>query len=98
MIVVAGLARLKPESREAAKPLIEGVVAATRPEPGCISYTMHPTPEGVFVFEEWESDAHLQAHLAAPHTRTFLERIGPCLVEPPPLVRYEVAERAPLFG
>lgn len=50
----------------AAQPLI----AASRAEPGCISYTMYqePTDRTSFLFfEEWKDQAAVDFHFATPH-------------------------------
>lgn len=98
MIVVAGLVALKPGHQDAASPLIQAVVEPTRKEPGCISYDMYATPpHHCFVFEQWESDEALQAHLATPHVVSFLQAMVEHLEGPPALNRYVVSQKEPLF-
>ncbi len=99
LVVISGTAELKPENREAALALIEEIVKLSREEEGCISYTFYADlaePNTIQVFEEWETEAALNAHLAQPHTQNFLASIGPLLAGPPNIVRYFVARTAPL--
>ena len=95
MMVVAGTARLKSGTEESVKALIREVVEATRPEDGCLSYTFFFEIDDttlMHVFEEWESEAHLDAHLALPHTQKFLGSLGEYLAEAPDVKRYIVSE------
>jgi quinol monooxygenase YgiN len=51
------------------------LVAATRREEGCLSYSFAQDildPAIVRVTERWQDSALMQAHLAAPHTAAFL--------------------------
>ena len=93
MIVVAGTAPLQPGKGAQAEKLIEEVVRLTRAETGCHSYTFYTTvgdPNTIHVFEEWESDAALDAHMQQPHTQAFLAGLGELLSCPPDVKRYEV--------
>jgi len=53
---------------------LEKLITPTRAEEGCLQYDLHVDNEapGFFVFyENWTSDALLQAHLKAPHLDAF---------------------------
>lgn len=79
MILVTAQAPVKPESRDEMMQAAKDVQNATRKEAGCIAYTFHTQvedPNVFFVFEKWESMAHLDAHFEQPHTKTFLAKIG----------------------
>src|SRR5438270_233529 len=48
----------------------------SRAEPGCVSYELHGDPEnpGKFMFQEcFRGQAALDAHLATPHFKRFLD-------------------------
>ena len=50
------------------------IIAASRAEPGCISYTLYQDPYQrtvFFFFEEWKDQAAIDAHFAAPHFKAF---------------------------
>jgi quinol monooxygenase YgiN len=79
MILVSAKAPIKPEARDEMIQAAIDVQNATRQEAGCISYTFHTQvedPNVFFVFEKWESMAHLQAHFEQEHTKTFLAKVG----------------------
>lgn len=47
-----------------------GLVAASRAEAGCISYTLYQEPAdrtSFFFFEEWKDQAAVDFHFATPH-------------------------------
>lgn len=70
MIVVIGTFRLPIERYEEAQPALKRVIAASRAEAGCLSYTYAEDvlEPGLFrVSEAWTSRAALTAHFATPH-------------------------------
>ena len=74
MIIVAGTIRIEGEHREAAIVAMANMMAETRKEDGCVSYTFSADvhDEAVFhLFEEWKSKEHLEAHFQAPHMADF---------------------------
>ncbi|MEY4721880.1 MAG: hypothetical protein RIQ46_1605 [Pseudomonadota bacterium] len=76
MILVIGQFRLPPENVAAAREPMARVIAATRAEDGCLAYAyaQDVLEPGLFrISERWESRAHLDAHLAAPHMKTWAE-------------------------
>jgi quinol monooxygenase YgiN len=55
------------------------LVGPSRAEPGCLSYDPCRSlsdPNRLLVLEEWESQAALDAHMATPHFRAFVESVG----------------------
>ena len=70
MIVVGGTFEVEPGRREAFLASRLDTMVRSRAEPGCLEYTFAPDPlepGRVILFERWESQEHLDAHLAAPH-------------------------------
>jgi quinol monooxygenase YgiN len=54
------------------------VIAASRAEPGCISYTLYQDPYErtvFFFFEEWKDQAAIDAHFATPHFNAFVSKL-----------------------
>jgi len=79
MIIMAVSVPIKPEYRDEMIQAAITVQNATRPEPGCITYTFHTEvadPNIFFVYEVWESVEAWDAHMKQEHTRTFLEKVG----------------------
>ncbi len=80
MIVVQGDFTIKAGKRDAAIAAMVKVQTATQQEAGCIRYNFYADLEDsnkFIVYEEWESQAHLNAHLSAenppPHMVEFRE-------------------------
>ncbi|MCR9135928.1 MAG: antibiotic biosynthesis monooxygenase [Alphaproteobacteria bacterium] len=74
MIVVTGTIELAPEDSETLiEPVIE-VMRLTSAEKGCIVYRFYRDLENAALFrvyEEWESQADLDAHLKSAHIAEF---------------------------
>ncbi len=96
MIVVVGRVRTDAERREQLIKLGQTVAAASRQEPGCISYRVYEDTEADndFVFvEEWEDDAALQKHFATAHIADFMRGVPGAVVEAPD-VKFHTIERS----
>jgi quinol monooxygenase YgiN len=94
MIVVVGRVRTDAGRREALVRVGQDVAAASRAEPGCISYRLYEDTEieNDFVFvEEWESDEALRFHFASSHVRDFMQAIPTTIVEPPDVKFHTIA-------
>jgi quinol monooxygenase YgiN len=68
VIIVGGRFEVDPAQRDAFIAERLGVMRASRDEEGCLEYTFAADPleaAGVILFERWESQAALDAHLAA---------------------------------
>jgi quinol monooxygenase YgiN len=90
MIVVVGRVSTDADKRDELVRIGETVAAASRAEPGCISYRVYEATdlENQFVFvEEWESSEALQQHFATPHIAEFMQAI-PAAVTAPPDVKF----------
>lgn len=99
MIVIAGHFVLDPTKQDAAIAAAREMQAETRKEPGCISYTFSADldlPGAFRIFEEWESEAALTAHFAAPHMAKFQKAAGGLGVREMKVQRYEVSKVGPV--
>ena len=68
MIIVGGRFEVDPAQRDAFLAERLEVMRTSRGEEGCLEYTFAADPletAGVILFERWESQAALDAHLAA---------------------------------
>lgn len=84
-VTIIGTVIAKPETREELQMLLAAQVAPTRAEPGCINYDFHVDANDpcVFVFyENWRSQADLDAHMTMPHLRPLLSAIDRLLSRP----------------
>jgi quinol monooxygenase YgiN len=64
--------------------LLAGMVAPTRIEAGCTFYELYTSNiSGLLYFNElWESQAHLDAHMATSHFTTIFAKAKELLAEP----------------
>lgn len=93
MIHVIAIIELNPGTRDEFLREFHGIVPTVRAEAGCIEYgpaidarTSLPQQQRlgettVVVVEKWESEAALEAHLAAPHMLSYRERVKSCVRE-----------------
>ena len=82
MILVMGHLKFAPDKFAAVKPHAQAMIAATRPEAGCLLYAFAEDiaePGVLRIAERWESAEALKAHVATPHMaawRAALKEIG----------------------
>lgn len=94
MLIVAGQVQIKPEMREEAVQAALTMAKATQAEDGCIAYRFYSPlddPNTFFIFEQWESEAALQAHFQTPHMATFREVLPRVLAGEMAIKRYDVS-------
>lgn len=87
------VAHMKSKSDRAAeaRELLQGLVAPTHEEPGCISYELlqsNDDPTQLTFVEEWQAEADLAAHFETPHIQAVLERWDEVMAEPLDLRKY----------
>jgi len=84
-ITIIGTVVGRPETRDELERLLAAQVEPTRAEPGCVNYHFHVDAEDdcTFVFyENWQSQAHLDAHMGMPHLTPLLTQIDSLLTQP----------------
>jgi quinol monooxygenase YgiN len=99
MIVVIGRVKSDADKRDALLRIGTAVAAASRAEPGCISYRLYEDTEieNEFVFvEEWESEDALQQHFTTSHIRDFMQAILGAIVAPPDVKFHTIASSVDL--
>lgn len=70
MVIVIAKVSVKPECKKELLELAQKVIASTRAEEGCISYTLLDNtydPGGCMFVEEWKDLPSLQKHAASAH-------------------------------
>jgi quinol monooxygenase YgiN len=95
-VIVIGRVTPKPEMLPEFLDSGKRLVAASRQDPGCLSYTLYRNsgrPEAFVFLEEWRDTKALRAHLETTHVAEFLRCVGPLLATPPD-VTFNVIERA----
>jgi quinol monooxygenase YgiN len=97
MIVISGILTLDPAKASLALELTTTLCAATREEPGngAYEYWQDPADAGRWrVFEEWEDDDALNAHMASPHMAAFLGSAGDLGITGIDISRYDVDKKS----
>ena len=93
MVIVGGRFEVNPQERDAFLTERHEIMRTSRGEDGCLEYTYAADPleaDRVILFERWESQAALDAHLAAlAGTRTVQPRSASIML-------YEVASERSL--
>ena len=62
--------RFKTEDREEIAGILRSLTAASRLEPGCVSYIPHTVeaePDTVLLYEQYRDQAAVEAHRGTPH-------------------------------
>lgn len=69
-LVIAGTVRVPPENLDRFRPHMQAMLAASRAEDGCLTYSYAvdvAEPGLVRVFEAWRDQAAIDAHFQTPH-------------------------------
>jgi len=101
VIVISGIITIDPAKRDAAIAAMRELMTETRKEKGCAAYVMSgdfEDPGKIRLFEEWESQAAIDAHMQAPHMKKFGSQVGQLGFKGMALDRYEVSSKGPLGG
>ena len=85
-INVVAVITAKPGSEDAVREAMQGLVAPTRAEDGCLSYDLSESvaAPGTFItVEEWNDPSDLDSHMQTPHIQSALAVLGTELAAPP---------------
>lgn len=84
LLTVIAYMRAKPGQEDRLRTALQSLVEPTSAEEGYVNYDLHESveqPGTFFFYENWESAAHLDAHLQAPHLVEFANSMGDLLDE-----------------
>ncbi len=98
-VVIAGTVRVPPGNLDAFRPHMARMLAASRAEDGCLTYSYAVDVEDpglIRVFEAWRDEAALQAHFATAHMAAWRAAWPQFGVSDRNLSLYEVAAERPL--
>jgi len=87
-VTVIATVKVKPEDQARALEILEGVIAASHGEEGCVKYTLHRAtnePGAFSIVEVWRSQEDLEAHFKEPHMAAIAEAFE-MLSEPPQIL------------
>src|SRR5258706_6406484 len=98
-VIIAGTVRVQPETLAGLKPHMEAMLAASRAEDGCLTYSYAEDvaePGLIRVFEAWRDQAAIDAHFKAAHMAAWRAACAEQGVSDRKLVAYETASERPL--
>jgi quinol monooxygenase YgiN len=98
-IIIAGTVRAPPQNLAALKPHQLAMLAASRAEDGCLTYSYGldvAEPGLIRVFEVWRDQAAINAHFKAPHMAVWRAACAELGVSERKLFAYETASERPL--
>lgn len=75
----------RPDSIDALRTLLLGMLEPTRKEVGCVSYELlnnSADPTDFTFVEEWASQAAIDAHMKTPHLQAVVADSAPLLASP----------------
>jgi quinol monooxygenase YgiN len=84
LLTVIARMHAKPGKEQELRTALEALIEPTSREKGYVNYDLHQgveDPGWFFFYENWESAADLDAHLAAPHLVEFAGRLDEFLDE-----------------
>ncbi|SDP41667.1 Quinol monooxygenase YgiN [Klenkia soli] len=84
LLTVIAYMKAAPGKADELRAGLEALIEPTSQEDGYVNYDLHEAveePGTFFFYENWESPAHLDAHLATPHLVQFAGRIDELLDE-----------------
>ena len=84
LLTVVAYMKAAPGRRDELRTELEKLIAPTSQEAGYVNYDLHQgteDPDTFILYENWESDAALDAHLATPHLVHFAEIMSGLLDE-----------------
>ncbi|MCH2169200.1 antibiotic biosynthesis monooxygenase [Myxococcota bacterium] len=79
MILIAGTVDVNPEQRDAAIEAARLLMEETRSQAGCVDYVWCADPTNaarIYVYERWDDQESLAAHLNGPYYKAMLKTIG----------------------
>jgi quinol monooxygenase YgiN len=85
--------RAKPGQESRVRQVLQELLPPTRAEAGCINYDLHQsqTDPALFVFyENWASEAHLEAHSKSPHIQSLRSVAGELFAGPIEITKWQV--------
>lgn len=99
-ILINGLVQFSPEQAEQAMQEAAQLMADTRDQQGCRHYvwSIDPARPGtVYVYENWEREEDLAAHLAGPYYSGMLQLLGKYEMLGTDILKYETAKAGPIY-
>ena len=100
MILIAGTVEVDPAQRDAALEAGRPHMEATRAQEGCLDYVWSAdllVPGRIYVYERWESQETLAAHLAGPHYLAMRDTIAAHGLRGADVAKYRIDKSEPVY-
>jgi quinol monooxygenase YgiN len=100
MIIIAGTLKFDPEKASVLAEGFEKIHKATLEEPGCLGYDYYLSrsePGVVLMFEKWESEEALAAHMQSENMKAVGALMGQIGITAADVKKYSGATEGPLF-
>lgn len=100
MILITARAKVKADQRDAAIAAAADMCKASEAEDGCLEYSFWISGAdelSLMIFEKWDNEEALGAHMATPHMATFVGALGPVLDGGMDALKHQVSSVGPLF-
>jgi quinol monooxygenase YgiN len=100
MILITARGKVKADQRDAALSAAADMCQASSAEDGCLEYSFWiagDEPLMLMIFERWDNEEALTAHMSTPHMATFIGAIGNVLDGGMDAVKHQVSSSGPLF-
>ncbi|MEO9222183.1 MAG: putative quinol monooxygenase [Mycobacteriaceae bacterium] len=98
MIIVIAVAEALPEHAEAMVPLLAKASQESRKDDGCIDYHFYrdiENPNRFVSVEQWESKAHLDAHMGGDNVQALLGALPGKVAAEPVITVHDVSASTP---
>lgn len=99
-IVISGEVDVTPDARETALVEARALIEAALAEPGCLHYAWTADltrPGRIHVFEEWDCEANLAAHLAGAAYQGMLQHLSGAGIQVAVTRKYRVDHVEPVY-
>ncbi|HEV8296970.1 MAG TPA: putative quinol monooxygenase [Acidimicrobiales bacterium] len=99
MIIIAGTISFDPANADLLAKGFDTMQAFSLKEDGCLAYDYWPSRHEagtVLMFEKWESDEALAAHMTSPHMAEFGKVMGQIGIRGVDVKKYSGATEGPL--
>jgi quinol monooxygenase YgiN len=91
-LYISAAFRARPGKETELRDALKALQGPTRAEPGCLTYDLHEgvgDPARLMMFETWESQAAIDAHVKSPHVQKFAPRVDGLCAESPQIIIWE---------
>jgi quinol monooxygenase YgiN len=95
ILTVIAYVRAKKGQEARVKQILEGLLAPTRAEAGCLNYDLFQSdsdPTHFVFYENWQSDADLERHAQTPHIKASGGLLTGLLQEPVKITKWRAVK------